>query len=234
MVMENERTQDRSLEVIEVFDDLELTGAVYKLQKAGNAFPVTLTDYGYYQTVFKAVVALYALERIQFMASFAATFAIVDQGYFQSIGTAVQKIMQDELLCHAALDREILKVEIATERGKAALEQLKPKLKELLDKVVQKEINWGPYLFSEGRAIIGLTAGLLADWVRYNAQEVYDLLGIDFDWERIVKSPLPWMSNWLDIDKTQNANQEKDNNNYALNVVKNDLGDDIVEFEFSC
>ena len=40
------------------------------------------------------------------------------------------------------------------------------------------------------------------------------------------------MSNWINIDKFQNANQEADNNNYALNVIKDDLGDDVIDFDF--
>ncbi|MFO5520899.1 hypothetical protein ACLBP3_30280, partial [Klebsiella pneumoniae] len=41
-------------------------------------------------------IALYFLERIQFMASFAVTFAIGRTGAFQQIAAAVKKIAQDE------------------------------------------------------------------------------------------------------------------------------------------
>lgn len=221
MVMENEKTLKRAELVNRAFDILAQAGADKTLYNEPE---------GYYGAVFVGVIALYALERIQFMSSFAATFAIVEQGYFQSIGKAVQKIMLDELFCHAALDKEILKIEISTGRGAKVLAEGRELIKKMLDEVVRQEVEWGPYLFSEGRDIVGLNVPLLTDWVHYNAQEVYDTLGIQHDWKRVDSNPLPWMQNWIDIDKTQNAMQEADGNNYALNVVKDDLGEEELEF----
>jgi ribonucleoside-diphosphate reductase beta chain len=230
MVMENEKTIARSSTVNKVFDGLAVMGAMRTLKESGvNQFAIG--EQPQYNMAFMAVVALYCLERIQFMASFAATFAIVEQGYFQSIGKAVQKIMLDEIAVHAALDAEILKVELSTERGLIARSECGKLIHMMLQEVVDQEIQWSEYLFSEGRAIVGLNPALLKDWVRYNAQPVFDTLGYELDWDRIIANPLPWMQNWIDIDKTQNANQELDNSNYCLNVVKNDLAEgEIIEF----
>jgi ribonucleoside-diphosphate reductase beta chain len=229
MVMENEKTIARSSTVNKVFDGLAVMGALRTLKENGvNQFAVG--EQTQYNTAFMAVVALCCLERIQFMASFAATFAIVEQGYFQSIGKAVQKIMLDEIAVHAALDAEVLKVELSTERGLIARKECGKLIHMMLQEVVDQELQWSEYLFSEGRAIVGLNPALLKDWVRYNAQPVFDALGYDLDWDRITVNPLPWMQNWIDIDKTQNAMQEADGNNYALNVVKNDLGEEELDF----
>jgi ribonucleoside-diphosphate reductase beta chain len=224
MVMLNENTIGRALKVVSVFDELEKAGAEYKLGIRTN-------DQDTYNIVFKGVAALYILERLQFMSSFAATFAVVEQGYFQSIGKAVQKIMLDEIACHAATDSAILNIEMATARGKIAWEETKDDLKAFVDEVVAQEFKWSNYLFSEGRAIVGLNPVLLNEWVLYNAQAVYDDLKLENPHPRIEKNPLPWMMNWIDIDKHQNAMQEADGNNYALNVVKNDVADD-EELEF--
>lgn len=222
MVMESEATLARASTVNKVFDNLAANGREYAGGNGNNLL--------HYSGVFMGVVALLALERIQFMTSFAATFAIVDQGYFQSIGKAVQKIMLDELDCHAALDMEILRIEMLTPRGKLAVNYGRAAIKALLDEVVAKELSFAAHLFSEGRAIVGYNEALATDWARWNAQPVYDFLGVAFDWERITKSPLPWMDDWLDINKTQNAQQEGDGNNYAMNVVKDDLGSDIIDY----
>lgn len=223
MVMLNENTIGRALKVVSVFDELEKAGAEYKLGLRGN-------DQETYNVVFKGVAALYILERLQFMASFAATFAVVEQGWFQSIGKAVQKIMLDEIACHAATDAAILMIEIDSERGKAALEACKQELQDFVDEVVAQEFKWSNYLFSEGRSIVGLNPTLLNEWVLYNAQVVYDDLGLKNPHQRITANPLPWMQNWIDIDKHQNAMQEADGNNYALNVVKDDVGDEELDF----
>lgn len=223
MVMESQHTLVRAEVINRAFDRLALAGAQYTLGLRKN-------DQSTYNVVFTAMCALYFLERLQFMSSFAATFAIVEQGYFQSIGKAVQKIMLDELACHAALDVEVLRVELKTERGQTAMRECKDDIKAMLDEVVAREVHWSHYLFSEGRAIVGLNPALLTDWVLENAQPIYAELGIENGFKRVNGNSLPWMANWIDIDKFQNAMQEADGNNYALNVVKDDVGDMELEF----
>ncbi len=223
MVMLNENTIKRALKVVGVFDELAKAGAEYTLGIRQN-------DQATYNIVFKGMVALYILERLQFMASFAATFAIVEQGYFQSIGKMVQKIMLDEIVCHAATDAEVIRIELQTERGKQALIDCKDDILDMLQEVTNQEVSWSNYLFSEGRAIVGLNPTLLNEWVYYNAQVIYDDFGFINPNQRIETNPLPWMMNWIDIDKHQNAMQEADGNNYALNVIKDDLGDEDLEF----
>jgi ribonucleoside-diphosphate reductase beta chain len=223
MVMLNGHTIKRALKVVSIFDDLAKAGSEYTLGLRGNTQDT-------YNHVFKGMAALYILERLQFMASFAATFAIVEQGYFQSIGKMIQKIMLDEIACHAATDAEVLRIEMQTERGRMALIQCKDDILNMLQEVIDQETSWSEYLFSEGRAIVGLNPTLLNEWVMYNAQVIYNDFGFDNPYARVEKHPLPWMINWIDIDKHQHAMQESDGNNYALNVVQNDIGDMELDF----
>lgn len=223
MVMENEETLERCGTLNRAFSCLIRTGARYTLGLVENSQST-------YNAVFNGMFALYLLERLQFLSSFAATFAIVEQGYFQSIGKAVQKIMIDEIDCHAALDSEVLRIELGTERGKEAFRQCKGEMQAMLDEVVKRELDWSDYLFSEGRAIVGLNPVLLKEWVLYNAQVIYKEFGLESEHVAIGENPLPWMNSWIDIDKTQNANQEATANNYILNAVKDDLGDEQLDF----
>lgn len=229
MVMENEKTLGRASTVNKAFDDLAYQGAWYTIEGC----QCQSQENDMYDAVFVALCALYFLERIQFMASFAATFAVVEQGYFQSIGKAVQKIMLDELDCHAAADKAILEIELATERGQRALQRNKALIQRMFWEVLTKEFDWSDYLLSEGRAIVGLTPSLLKDHTIEFADEPAQLLGLELPCTRIQTVTLPWMYNWIDIDKTQNANQEADNNNYVLNVVKDDLGDEVLDWDGS-
>jgi ribonucleoside-diphosphate reductase beta chain len=223
MVMESEQTIKRAETVNKAFSDLIHTGAMYTLGTVGNTQET-------YNAVFKGMFALYLLERLQFMSSFAATFAIVEQGYFQSIGKAVQKIMLDELDCHAALDSEVLRIELGTARGRTAMDMCRADMQAMLDEVVQQEIDWSFYLFSGGRAIVGLNPLLLNEWVLFNAQVIYKEFNLVNKHATIETNPLPWLENWINIDKMQNANQESDGNNYALNSVRDDLGSEELEF----
>lgn len=85
-----------------VLEDLYITSHKYALGQVGN-------NQETYDILYKGIIALLMLERIQFMASFAITFTIADAGWFQPIGTIVKKIAQDELEIHCFTgDTEIL------------------------------------------------------------------------------------------------------------------------------
>lgn len=175
-----------------------------------------------YPTVFKTAVALLILERIQFMASFAITFTICSTNLFQPIGKAVQKIAQDELEVHVALDKEVLRIELATDRGQKTYQQLKPFIKKLLDEVVNGELTWTDYLFSEGRELLGANATKVKNWVLFNARDVYEFLDIETDHKFPKTNPMVHLEDWINIGKTQAAPQEQDNNQYKVNVIVRD------------
>jgi len=225
-IMLNDEMVKRAHKVVEVFDSLQTAGAMYTLKQIPNK-DFTIEDIR--KVVLKGVVTLYCLERLQFMSSFAATFAIVEQGYFQSIGKTVQKIMQDELV-HNQMDEAILEILVSKEGYDVVLEVIKGEVKEIIQAIVEQELSWNTYLFSEGRSIVGLNKTLLDEWVVWNAQIVYNTLGVESEYPEVGKNPLPWMDNWMDLNKFQNAMQEADGNAYSLNVVKNDVEDEELEF----
>jgi ribonucleoside-diphosphate reductase beta chain len=207
--------------VKKVFDDLHRVSHEYSLGKiaADEAY-----DY-----MFLAVVALLLLERVEFMASFSITFTICSLNFFQPVGKAVQKIAQDELEVHVELDKEILRTELATERGRTAYARLKEKIKRLCDDVVQNEINWTQYLFSEGRSLVGTNESIVINWVLFNAKDVYKFLDIESDYKFPKSNPMPHMEDWINISKTQAAPQEQDNNQYKVGAIVRD--DDLADFE---
>ena len=60
--VQNDKTIQRAVKVVSVFDELQKAGAAYTLGIIGK-------DQETYNVVFKGLVALYILERLQFMAS---------------------------------------------------------------------------------------------------------------------------------------------------------------------
>ncbi|MEN9465848.1 MAG: hypothetical protein RL217_2029 [Pseudomonadota bacterium] len=186
-----------------------------------------------YNKVFMTIVALLCMERIQFMASFAVTFAICDTGLFQPIGKAIQKIAQDELEIHVELDKVVLAHELTTERGKAAYATLKDDIKALIREVVDSELTWINYLFSEGRELVGMNADRLAAWTLYCAKDVYNALGIEDDrYEFPKNNPLKFMEKWLNISKTQASPQEQDIAAYKVGVMRRTDEDVIFDTDF--
>mgnify|MGYP001590329545 CR=1 FL=1 len=199
------------------------------------ALGLVKNDQETYNAMFMFLVALYFLERIQFMASFAVTFAIVKTGMFQQIGHAVKKIAQDEFEIHAQFGQEVLKAELQTERGLTAYRQCRPLIIQLLWDIVRSETEWSNYLFSEGRELTGVTRKSLTNWVLFNAQaaatflevqddvivehsnEFLDMTGFELAWPK--GNPLPYMTDYLDISGTQASPQEEKKGDYMVNLV---------------
>lgn len=190
-------------------------------------------DQATYNTLFKLVVALYCMERIQFMASFAVTFAICDTGQFQPIGKAVQKIAQDELEIHAELDRVVLLHELQTARGQAAFAECHGELQAMIEEVVDSELRWIDYLFSEGRQLVGMNAERLVAWTLYCAKDVYQTLGlVGGKYDFPAANPLKYMEKWLNISKTQASPQEQDIAAYKVGVMRRTDEDTIFDIDF--
>jgi len=175
-----------------------------------------------YEAIFMFIVAMYCLERIQFMASFAVTFTIANTGIFVPIGTAIQKICQDELL-HAKAARTILDYELSTERGLMTFNKLKSKINNLIDEIVLSESNWNHNsLFADNTDCVGLNADQLDKWVYWNAKEVYNFFGCKPSHEQIQfpeSNPLWFLDEWIEIDKVQKSPQEEKTGAYLLGGI---------------
>jgi ribonucleoside-diphosphate reductase beta chain len=174
------------------------------------------------KAILLAFVALFALEAIAFMASFAVTFSIVEQKKFQGIGKLVALICRDEVL-HTRMDYTILDILLKDEVWKDVIEESGEEIKDLLDTVVQNEVSWADYVFSEGRQVVGLNSQLLKEYVHYMAAPVYSVLGIPS--ERAKENPLPYMEKYIDPSKMQTANMELQSSSYLIGTIEDDTND---------
>ena len=212
---------------------MEITESLQRLELVSNVFSEAYTasheyalgnipnDQNTYEKVFMFLVALYGLEAIQFMSSFAITFAICDSGIFQPIGKAVQKIAQDEYEVHKESIREVLKIELKTERGQTALSNCKGRIETLLNEIVNNEISWlKDTLFDDDKELVGVNADTCSKWTLYNAKPVFNLLKVKCEHPFPKKNPLKFMENWLDMSKTQPAPQEEDVASYKVGMIK--------------
>jgi ribonucleoside-diphosphate reductase beta chain len=191
---------------------------------------VSKDDPAVYDSIILYMAAMYALERIQFIDSFAVTFAVAETGQFMPIGKAVQKIAQDEYEIHSRADYEILKIEKSTPRGAEALYRLKPKIKEIVDLVVETEKEWCDYILSDDREFPGLTRDKLFSFVLFSAREVYEFFEIECTHDFPEKNPLKFMEKWIDMGKMQSSPQEEKPGNYMLGMVEHDVGEEVLDF----
>lgn len=233
-VLENNNAIKRLSSVTDVL------GEVYTVSHRYALGLETDLDYVYDHALMFTITLLY-LERLQFMASFAVTFTITDTGLFAPIGNAVQKIAQDEVEVHTALDKEVIRIELATERGRASYARIKDKMNRVLNEVVEQECIWTDYLFSEGRQLLGLTPGLLKEWVAFNANDIYNFMGYDISPSALealgldalpTKNPLIFMEDIIDISKNQPSPQEEDVGAYKVNIRHNNDAGIVFDDDF--
>lgn len=186
-----------------------------------------------YDAAMMATVAFLAFERVQFMASFAITFANANQGMFVPIGKSVQRICQDEFEIHVQLDKYILNYELSLPCGKAFFERNKEKIQALFEDVIQCEFRWIDYMDFRSNPMVGLTDQLLRDWVIYCAADALAVFGLKPDHPVPRQSPLPFMDDWIDVSKIQGSPQEeKGRTQYKNNMLRDDLGESIVDVDF--
>jgi ribonucleoside-diphosphate reductase beta chain len=225
-ILRVQQAHERLREVARVFAEGYEASHRYALGQLPN-------DQNTYNAVFMTIVGLFCMERIQFLASFAVTFAICDTGLFQPIGKAIQKIAQDELEIHAELDRAVLLNELQTERGQAAFTQCHAQIEALIEEVIDSELRWIDYLFSEGRELVGMTAERLSAWTLYCAKDVYQTLGLTARNHTLPASnPLKFMEKWLNISKTQASPQEQDIAAYKVGVMRRTDQDVVFDDDF--
>lgn len=235
LVMKSEKILSRSKVVAKVFSKASELVHLLELERTGK-YPWVKVDRGeLYDTLLLTVFAFYFFERVQFMSSFAATFAVVDAGWFQSIGTAVQKIMQDEYYIHAEFGLSIIKFEMATARGKDSFSRQKPLIAQMLAEIEEGERSFNAYLLSEGRTLPGTPLKALDEYTRLNAYVAADETGILplLGWSAVKHHPLPYMNDWLKVDSFQRARQEMDDNSYLTNVIDNDVGENTILLPFN-
>jgi len=223
-VMDNEQIHERMEAIGKVFSELRIAGAKYVLGliSADEAYPI----------IMNAVVALYTLERGQFIASFANTFGVVEATQqVQGIGTLVSKIAQDERWVHAAVGEEVIRIELATERGAVWRVRYADTIKKLVDEVREGEYIFNRHLASKGWQVNGYNEKLGNDWVDYNFADIYKTLQLPVEFNVPDKNPLKYMEHWLNLDKFQTAQQETNSVNYVLNSVVKDVEENFV-FEY--
>lgn len=221
-IMANQEILERSGVIVENMRQLEIVGAKYRLGIKQDEELIR-------RTILKALFSLIGLEGIEFISSFACTFALVEQDLFLNIGQLVQKIMLDEML-HTKMDFAILNILLKDPVWNASFQAIKGEVKAILDEVVQKEERWADYIFSDGRSIIGLNPPLLKDWTYFNAGPIYDYFGIERYFPIPPRDPCSWMRPWMHPEEQQNANQEQSSTDYKLNMTVNDDEGEIYDF----
>jgi ribonucleoside-diphosphate reductase beta chain len=212
--------------VTDVFAETYDMTAEYGLRRRPN-------DMHLYKQVFKMVIAKYILERLQFISSFGVSFCITYTGRFNPIGKNLEKICQDELEIHSRVGELIFDIEMRTDRGLLAFNQLRLWIVDFLRKVVQAELDWVDFIHEEGRRIPNATPRQLKDLVLMNAAVVYKSLSIPIDFDYPKRHPIPLIESSFNISKSQNSAQEEKGGQYMLGGLVRDLSPGPMKLAFA-
>lgn len=221
----------------EMIEELYQKNAVHdRLKAIQDAFELmenvsaNASDFDKRCIILQVLTALFALEAISFMSSFAVTFALTETGIFQGIGQLVKLICRDEVL-HTRMDFAIFKILMADAEWQLAFEATEAARTDILDAVVQQEFDWTKQLFTNDRKVIGLNEQLMNEYTVYMAKPVYDFMKLPMQHEILVpvpgSNPLPYMESYIDSSKVQAAAQEIQLTNYNVGVIADDNLDDL-------
>lgn len=172
--------------------------------------------------IIKCMMCVYAMESVQFYASFACTFALAEQDILIGIADNLRLISKDEAL-HTRFAREILLIISKDPDWVDLYESLIPFFKGVMIDLIDTELNWGQYLFSEGRSVMGLTSSLLNDYSVHTAINSCNFVGLEVPELGQMDNPIPWIDLYIDPGKMQPAPQERNITNYRVGSTDGDL-----------
>lgn len=213
--------------VADVMSETMRVGSMINLGQISRDDPIAR------DTVMKFLIALFAMERVQFMISFAVTFAFAETGRYVPIGKIVQKICNDEFNIHVEVGREILRNELSTKVGRESYERIKAEAAVIVKEIGDTEINFARnVLFADGKELAGCNADLMVDFGRFCLTDVYnELPGIDNPFGNVTKNPAGYMDDWVNLDNNQGAPQEEKTMNYLLGGFVNIAEDEVFSTE---
>ncbi len=223
--LEMKETIQRMEVIIGIMNDLAVASHKYAL----GLIPA---DQELFNKLYLFIVALFIMERVQFMASFGVTFTICASGPFQPIGQAVKKIAQDELEVHVQAGKAVLRILHNTEMGRIAREQTKEIVEAMFVSVINSEFAFIDWLFSDGEPMVGTNADFLKKWVLFCGKDPVTFLGLNHPFGKLPKeNPMPHLEKWIDMNKLQAAPMEQDHGQYKVGVVVDDSsGEDFSDF----
>jgi ribonucleoside-diphosphate reductase beta chain len=187
--------------------------------------------------VIELLVNIFALEGIKFYISFLVTY-IINNSYNNKIqgATRIIKLINFDEDIHTAMGNgtlNILKRE-PTEGFKELMdsEWYTSLVHDTLNQVYLDEMEWANYLRSIGN-IPGLTETVVEQFLKYYVDLRSSQLGCGKIYNQEKTDVVQWFENYKDLNKDNAALQESDLAVYSIGIMKNDVPDGKMKFDWS-
>ncbi|HXQ33581.1 MAG TPA: hypothetical protein VN843_06125, partial [Anaerolineales bacterium] len=147
---------------------------------------------------------------------------------------AVKKICHDEYEIHVEMDKAVLRNEHLTERGRAARQQTLPLVRQMIRNALDLECTWVDYMGMDEDPLSGLNGKNLKSWVMHSGGDVYNFLELKPDKDLVIpkSNPLGYMTNYMNLSKSQPSPQEQLSAIYKVNVMTRNDQSKIYEIDF--
>lgn len=182
----------------------------------------TFGDYEHKKLLWKCINAINALEAVRFYVSFACTYAFGKIGLLPGCSDEIRLINLDEDL-HRKGTTEMLKLMLREDNDYVKIkEECSEEVTNMFVEVVEQECNWADYLMKEG-AMLGLTAPLLKEYVRWVGTRRMKSVGITSPYKVGKNNPLPWVDEQIDEGASQKSPQEEELTAYEKGRINQDF-----------
>lgn len=175
-----------------------------------------------FEIFFRFVVALFIMERGQFMISFPITFTYGEHDHFMPICKAVQKICQDEYEIHAMAGAFMIDHLRDTSEGMMAMYNNREVIHAMVHEVRNIEVNNLDFLLCGQDNLFGVSKRDYIRWADFCFSDIADALSVKTEFDPVEHNPLEFMNKWVNISSIQAALQEEKNGQYMLGMVRRD------------
>ena len=208
------------------YDELIKQNALYQAKLAGIDVPYD--KYQHKKAIWMALNCVNALEGIRFYVSFACSWGFAEIKQMEGNAKIIKLICRDENL-HLASTQWMLKnlPKDDSDFEKIREETLEDVKKLFIDTIKQEE-EWADYLFEKG-SMIGLSATILKDYVRYIGAKRMRTVGLEVDFDYPGQDPLPWTRKWIQGEDVQVAPQETEITSYLISNIDSKIDFDKLE-----
>ncbi len=227
-IIENKYILKRAIDIAKYYDDLINYNSYYNIFGCGkykvNNKNIDINLKELKKRLYLCLISINALEAIRFYVSFACSFSFGERAIMEGNAKIIRFIARDEGL-HLLGVQNILSIFInnLAENMYDIVHEYQHEGYNIFLKVVKQEKEWAEYLFQYG-PIIGLNKDIIVQYIEYitniRIKVIFPNMPYPF---KIIKNPLPWMSNWLSSDNLQTAAQETEISSYLTGQINSDV-----------
>lgn len=193
---------------------------------------VEYDEYEHKKAVWRALIAVNALEGLRFYVSFACSWNFAQLKKMAGNANIIKLIARDENV-HLMFTQYLLNVLPKDDEDFDKISKsLEGESIQIYVDVVEQEKEWAKYLFQKG-SMIGLNERVAGQYIEWLCNQRMRAINLKSPYKgEVTSNPLPWTEQWIGSKSVQNANQENENTMYVVGGLEPDSDKIDVKKDF--